>query len=65
VPFASFVAAKYGWQAVFVVAVGLNATAALLLLFVINPLRRAFIRGSEIARVEISARTVLSITTAI
>src|SRR6202022_915218 len=30
VPLASLVATKYGWQAVFVVAVGLNATAALL-----------------------------------
>ena len=30
VPLASIVAAKYGWQAVFVIAVALNATAALL-----------------------------------
>ena len=49
VPIASIVAASYGWQAVFVMAVGLNATAALLALFVIKPMRRAFILGNEIA----------------
>src|SRR5215470_11725156 len=43
VPLASLVSAKYGWQAVFVIAVALNATAALMALFVIKPLRRAFI----------------------
>jgi OFA family oxalate/formate antiporter-like MFS transporter len=47
VPLASIVAAKYGWQAVFVIVVGLNATAALLALFVIKPMRRAFILGHE------------------
>ena len=47
VPLASLVAAHYGWQAVFVIAVALNATAALLALFVIKPMRRAFILGSE------------------
>ncbi len=47
VPIASIVAASYGWQAVFVMAVGLNATAALLALFVIKPMRRAFILGNE------------------
>jgi OFA family oxalate/formate antiporter-like MFS transporter len=47
VPLASLVAAKYGWQAVFVIAVVLNATAALLALFVIKPLRRTFILGHE------------------
>jgi OFA family oxalate/formate antiporter-like MFS transporter len=47
VPLASVVAAKYGWQAVFVFAVVLNATAALLALFVIKPLRRTFILGHE------------------
>jgi MFS transporter, OFA family, oxalate/formate antiporter len=47
VPLASLVSAKYGWQSVFVIAVGLNATAALLALFVIKPLRRAFILGNE------------------
>jgi MFS transporter, OFA family, oxalate/formate antiporter len=49
VPIASIVAASYGWQAVFVMAVGLNATAALLALFVIKPMRRAFILGNETA----------------
>jgi OFA family oxalate/formate antiporter-like MFS transporter len=47
VPLASIVSAKFGWQAVFVIAVALNATAALLAVFVIKPLRRAFILGSE------------------
>ena len=47
VPLASIVAAKYGWQAVFVIVVALNATAALLALFVIKPMRRAFILGNE------------------
>src|SRR6516225_740768 len=47
VPLASIVSAKYGWQAVFVIAVLLNATAALLALFVIKPLRRAFILGTQ------------------
>lgn len=49
VPLASIVAAKYGWQAVFVIAVALNATAALMALFVIKPMRRAFIAGHEAA----------------
>jgi MFS transporter, OFA family, oxalate/formate antiporter len=47
VPLASIVAASYGWQAVFVIAVALNATAALMALFVIKPMRRAFILGNE------------------
>jgi MFS transporter, OFA family, oxalate/formate antiporter len=47
VPLASLVAASYGWQAVFVIAVGLNAMAALLALFVIKPMRRSFILGNE------------------
>jgi OFA family oxalate/formate antiporter-like MFS transporter len=47
VPIASLVAAHYGWQAVFVIAVALNATAALMAIFVIKPMRRAFILGSE------------------
>ena len=47
VPLASLVAAKFGWQAVFVMVVGLNATAALLALLVIKPMRRAFILGTE------------------
>ncbi len=58
VPLASVVAANYGWQAVFVVAVGLNATAALLALLIIKPMRRVFILGNEAARVDASARTV-------
>ena len=52
VPLASIVSAKYGWQAVFVIAVALNATAALLALFVIKPLRRAFIYGNEVTAAE-------------
>ncbi|MGA2054092.1 MAG: oxalate/formate MFS antiporter [Bradyrhizobium sp.] len=47
VPIASLIASHYGWQAVFVIAVALNATAALMALFVIKPMRRAFILGSE------------------
>ncbi|MGY4479962.1 oxalate/formate MFS antiporter [Bradyrhizobium sp. USDA 3364] len=47
VPLASIISSRYGWQAVFVVAVALNATAALMAVFVIRPLRRAFILGSE------------------
>jgi OFA family oxalate/formate antiporter-like MFS transporter len=58
VPLASIVAASYGWQAVFVMAVGLNAAAALLASFVIKPMRRAFILGSEIAGPDANARTV-------
>ena len=49
VPLASIVATGYGWQAVFVIAVALNATAALMALFVIKPMRRAFILGNETA----------------
>jgi OFA family oxalate/formate antiporter-like MFS transporter len=45
VPIASIVAASYGWQAVFVIAVALNVSAALLAFFVIKPMRRAFILG--------------------
>ena len=47
VPFANRAAEAYGWQAVFVIAVALNATAALMAMFVIKPMRRAFILGSE------------------
>jgi MFS transporter, OFA family, oxalate/formate antiporter len=57
VPIASIVASHYGWQAVFVIAVGLNAIAALLALFVIKPMRRAFILGNE-AAVDARARDV-------
>src|ERR1700750_1688293 len=55
VPLASLGSAKYGWQAVFVIAVVLNATAALLALFVIKPLRRTFILGHETAESEATA----------
>jgi MFS transporter, OFA family, oxalate/formate antiporter len=57
VPLASIVAASYGWQAVFVIAVALNATAALMAIFVIKPMRRAFILGHE-ATAEATARNV-------
>jgi len=50
VPLASILASYFGWQAVFVIAVALNATAALLALFIIRPMRRAFILDSEAAR---------------
>ena len=43
------ISSHFGWQAVFIAAVALNATAALMALFVIKPLRRAFILGNEIA----------------
>ncbi|GAB4067500.1 oxalate/formate MFS antiporter [Ancylobacter sonchi] len=46
VPVASIVASFYGWYAVFAIAVGLNATAALLALFVLKPLRARFIAQS-------------------
>ena len=49
VPLASLVAARYGWQAVFMIAVALNATAALMAIFVIKPMRRAFILGNDAA----------------
>ncbi|MCA6125403.1 oxalate/formate MFS antiporter [Bradyrhizobium sp. WSM 1704] len=57
VPAASIIATSYGWQAVFVIAVALNATAALMALFVIKPLRRAFILGNEAAAEAASAAT--------
>ena len=50
VPLASIIATHFGWQAVFVVAVALNATAALMAIFVIKPMRRAFILGHEAHR---------------
>ena len=58
VPLASIVATSYGWQAVFVIAVALNATAALMAIFVIKPMRRAFILGNETAAEEAEARSV-------
>jgi MFS transporter, OFA family, oxalate/formate antiporter len=48
VPLASLVAKEFGWQAVFFIAVALNAIAALGALFVIKPMRRAFILGTEL-----------------
>ncbi len=47
VPLASVVASTYGWQSVFVIAVALNATAALLAFFVIKPMRSSFILGHQ------------------
>jgi OFA family oxalate/formate antiporter-like MFS transporter len=58
VPLASIVAKSFGWQAVFVIAVALNATAALTALFVIKPMRRAFILGNETAAAQATARSV-------
>ena len=59
VPIASIVSARYGWQAVFIISVALNATAALMAIFVIKPLRRAFILGHENnAATEAKARDV-------
>jgi OFA family oxalate/formate antiporter-like MFS transporter len=46
VPLASVVAARYGWSAVFTIAMGLNITAALLALFVLRPIRARFIAGT-------------------
>ena len=45
----------YGWQAVFVIAVALNAPRRCWRLFVIKPMRRAFILGHE-ATAEATAR---------
>ncbi len=56
VPLASIVATSYGWQAVFIIGVALNATAALLALFVIKPMRRTFILGHEAAVEDATAR---------
>ena len=58
VPLASLVSARYGWQAVFVIAVALNATAALTAIFVIKPMRRAFILGHETVEGEAGAAKV-------
>ncbi|WP_029355100.1 oxalate/formate MFS antiporter [Bosea sp. 117] len=53
VPLASILAAANGWYAVFAVAVGLNACAALLALFALKPLRGRFIaRSGEQATAE-------------
>jgi MFS transporter, OFA family, oxalate/formate antiporter len=58
VPLASVVSGKYGWQAVFVISVALNATAALMAIFVIKPLRRAFILGHENVAAEANAHDI-------
>ena len=58
VPLASIVATGYGWQAVFAIAVALNATAALMALFVIKPMRRCFILGNETAAEQTAVRSV-------
>jgi OFA family oxalate/formate antiporter-like MFS transporter len=58
VPLASIAASHYGWQAVFVIAVALNAIAALMALFVIKPMRRAFILGNETVANEATAASV-------
>jgi OFA family oxalate/formate antiporter-like MFS transporter len=58
VPLASIVATSFGWKAVFVIAVALNATAALMALLVIRPMRREFILGHEAAAEEAAARTI-------
>jgi MFS transporter, OFA family, oxalate/formate antiporter len=47
VPLASLLSSHYGWYAVFATLVALNATAALMAIFVIKPMRRTFILGSE------------------
>jgi OFA family oxalate/formate antiporter-like MFS transporter len=58
VPLASMAAAHYGWQAVFVIAVALNATAALMALFVIRPMRCAFILGSGGQTADVTSEAV-------
>ncbi|MBH5366628.1 oxalate/formate MFS antiporter [Bradyrhizobium glycinis] len=57
VPLASVISTAYGWKAVFVAAVALNAMAALMALFVIKPLRRAFILGQVAERAETATGT--------
>ena len=56
VPLANRAAEAYGWQAVFVIAVALNATAALMAVFVVKPMRRTFILGSETPADDSAAR---------
>ena len=46
VPLASVLARAHGWEAVFLITVGLNAAAAALALFVLKPLRRRAIADS-------------------
>ncbi|MFE1597800.1 oxalate/formate MFS antiporter [Methylobacterium sp. ID0610] len=47
VPFASMVAAAYGWSAVFALIIGLNLAAAALALFVLRPLRMRYLSAAE------------------
>ncbi len=47
VPFASVLAKAQGWHAVFIVAVCLNAGAALVALFLLKPMRLAFIDSTR------------------
>ncbi|MGU3495367.1 oxalate/formate MFS antiporter [Xanthobacteraceae bacterium A53D] len=46
VPAASLVAARYGWSAVFAIAMALNLAAAFLAMFVLKPLRARFLARS-------------------
>jgi OFA family oxalate/formate antiporter-like MFS transporter len=55
VPLASVLAAAQGWYAVFMVAVCLNASAAALALFVLKPLRLAFIDRTQLLGASVSA----------
>jgi OFA family oxalate/formate antiporter-like MFS transporter len=48
VPFASVLAKAQGWYAVFTVAVCLNAAAALIALFILKPMRLAFIDSTRL-----------------
>ncbi|WP_430911644.1 oxalate/formate MFS antiporter [Methylobacterium sp. sgz302541] len=43
VPFASILSAAYGWSAVFALVIGLNATAAILAMFVLKPMRLKYL----------------------
>ena len=47
VPWASALAAASGWYTVFMIGVGLNATAALIAMFVIKPVRGRHIAASQ------------------
>ena len=48
VPLASIIAASYGWQAVFMIAVAFNTVAALLAMFALKPLRGAFMQQARV-----------------
>jgi OFA family oxalate/formate antiporter-like MFS transporter len=65
VPLASILAAKFGWSAVFDIAVSLNITAALLALFAIKPLRHAMmLRTHSAPAASRDAQTIAEKTTA-